>query len=103
MIGTDKNNFPNNLLLTNRKVVSLRKVFRNSSSKDIKLSKTQLSKIIELGGFIGGVLGTSMKFGLLLMKNVLTFLSLIMCMNTTLHNQVKGVHSYTLIKISNTN
>ena len=102
MIGTDKNNFPNNLLLTNRKVVSLRKVFRNSSSKDIKLSKTQLSKIIELGGFIGGVLGTSMKFGLLLMKNVLTFLSLIMCMNTPLYNQVKRVHSYTLIKISNT-
>ena len=102
MIGTDKNNFPNNLLLTNRKVVSLRKVFRNSSSKDIKLSKTQLSKIIELGGFVGGVLGPSMKFGLLLMKNVLTFLSLIMCMNTPLYNQVKRVHSYTLIKISNT-
>ena len=40
MIGTDENNFLYNLLLTDRKFVSLREAFANSSSKDIKLSKT---------------------------------------------------------------
>ena len=36
MIGSDKNDFPRNLLLTNRQVASLRKAFVSSSSKDIK-------------------------------------------------------------------
>ena len=48
MIGNsnDETNFPHELLLTNRQVVNLRKVFVNNSSADIKLSKTQLSKMI---------------------------------------------------------
>ena len=46
MIGTDKNNFPCNLPLKNGQVAVLCKTFANSSLKDMKLSKTQLSKII---------------------------------------------------------
>ena len=43
----DDTNFPHKLLLTNRQVANLCKVFANNSSADIKLSKTQLSKIIQ--------------------------------------------------------
>ena len=48
MIGNsdDETNFPHKLLLTNRQVANLRKAFANYLSTDIKLSKTQLSKMI---------------------------------------------------------
>ena len=46
IIGDNETNFPHELLLTNRQVSKLRKAFTNNSSTDIKLSKTQLSKII---------------------------------------------------------
>ena len=46
MIGDDETNFPHKLLLTNRQVANLRKVFANYLSTDIKLSKTQISKMI---------------------------------------------------------
>lgn len=36
----------------------------------MKLPKTQLSEIIKLGGFFGGLLGQSMKVRLPLMKSV---------------------------------
>ena len=39
----------NKLLLTNRKVSNLRKAIENNSSTDVKLSKTQLSKMIQSG------------------------------------------------------
>ena len=67
----DKTNFPNELLLTNRPVANLRKAFANNSSTDIKLSKTQLSKMIQSGGFLGRLLGPLLKTGLPLMKNVI--------------------------------
>ena len=41
MIGDNETNFPHTLLLTNRQVSDLRKVFSNHLSADIKLSKTQ--------------------------------------------------------------
>ena len=55
MIGDsdDKINFLHELLLTNRQVANLRKAFANKSSTDIKLSKTQISKMIKSGGFLG--------------------------------------------------
>ena len=55
MIGNsdDETDFPHKLLLTNRQVANLRKAFANYLSTDIKLSKTQLSKTIQLGGFLG--------------------------------------------------
>ena len=71
MIGDNETNFPHKLLLTNRQVANLRKAFANHSSADIKLSKTQLSKMIQSGGFLGRLLGTLLKTGLPLIKNVI--------------------------------
>ena len=58
-------------MLTNRQVLNLHKAFANKSSTDIKLSKTQISKMIRSGGFIGRLLGPLLKTGLQLMKNVI--------------------------------
>ena len=69
--SNDNTNFPHELLLTNRQVSSIRKAFANHSSTDIKSSKTQLSKMIQLGGFLGKLLGPLLKTGLPLMKSVI--------------------------------
>ena len=55
MVGNsdDKTNFPHKFLITDRQVSHLRNSFSNNSSRDIKLSKTQLSKMIQLGEFLG--------------------------------------------------
>ena len=66
-----KSNFPHELLLTNRQDVNLRKAFANNSSTDIKLSKTQLSKMIQSGGLVCRLFGPWLKAGLPLMKNVI--------------------------------
>ena len=52
MIGNsnDETNFPHKLLLTDTQVSKICKTFANSSSVNIKFSKTQLSKIVQLGG-----------------------------------------------------
>ena len=71
MIGNNKTNFPHQLLLTDRQVSNLRKSFANNSSTDIKLSKTQLSKMIQSGGFLGRLLGPLLKTRLPLIKNVI--------------------------------
>ena len=68
MIGDNENNFPRKLLLTNRKVANIRKAFDNHSSTDIKLSKSQLSEMIQLGGFLGRLLDPLLKTGLPLIK-----------------------------------
>ena len=71
MIGDNETNFAHKLLLTNRQVSNLRKAFSNHLSADIKLSKTQLSKMIQSGGFLGRLLGPLLKTGLPLIKNVI--------------------------------
>ena len=68
MIGGNEINFPHKLLLTNGHVSNLRKAFSNHLSADIKLSKTQLSKMIQSGGFLGRLLGPLLKTGLPLIK-----------------------------------
>ena len=59
MIGNsdDETNFLHRLLLTSRQVANLRKDFANHTSTGIKLSKTQLSKMIQLGGYLDRLLG----------------------------------------------
>ena len=71
MIGDNETNFPHKLLLTYRQVVNPRKVFENYLSTDIKLSKTQLSKMTQSGGFFGRLLGPLLKTELPLTKNVI--------------------------------
>ena len=67
----DETNLSLDFLLILRQVSKLRKAFANNLSTDIKLSNTQISKIVQLGGFIGRLLGLLLKNDLLLMKNVL--------------------------------
>ena len=73
--SNDNTNFPHELLLTNRQVANIRKAFAKNTSIDIKLSKTQLSKMIQSGGFLGNLLGKLtdplMKVEVPLAKNVL--------------------------------
>ena len=57
----DKINFLHELSLTNRQDANLHKAFANDSSTDIKLSKTQLSKMIQSEGFFGRLLGPLLK------------------------------------------
>ena len=73
MIGDsyDETNFPHKLL-TYRHISRLHKAFSNNSSANIKLSKTQLSKIVQSGGSLGKLLGRLMRVGLPLMKNGFT-------------------------------
>ena len=71
MIGDNEINFPHKSLLTNRQVLNLRKAFANNSSTDNKLSKTQLSKMIQSGGFLDRLLGPLLNQGLPLIKNVI--------------------------------
>ena len=69
MISDNETNFPYKLLLTNRQVASLRKAFANHLSKESKLSKTQLSKMIQSGEFLVRLLGPLLRTGLPLIKN----------------------------------
>ena len=77
MVGNsnDNTNFPHELLLTNRQVENICKAFANHLSTDIKLSKTQLSKMIQSGGFLGRLLGPLLKTGLPLTKSVIKSLA----------------------------
>ena len=72
--SNDNTNFPHELLLTNRQVANIRKAFAKNTSNNIKLSKTQLSKMIQSGGFLGNLLvklaGSLMKVAMPLAKNV---------------------------------
>ena len=71
MIGDNETNFHHQLLLIDRQVSNLRKAFANHSSTDIKLSKTQLSKMIQSRGFLGRLLGPLLKTRLPLISNVI--------------------------------
>ena len=63
MTGGNETNFPHKLL-SNRQVSNLRKVFANHLPTYIKLLKTQLSKMLQTGAFLGKLLGPLLKTGL---------------------------------------
>ena len=52
---------PHKSLLTNTQVSNVLKLFANGSSANIKFSKDQLSKMVQLGGFFGGLLKVLIK------------------------------------------
>ena len=66
---------PYELLLTTRQKAKLRNAFNSNMSTDLRLSKAQISKIIQSGGFLGSLLnklaGPLMKIAIPLAKNVL--------------------------------
>ena len=65
------NNLLHELLLTTRQTTKLRNAIENNMSIDIKLSKVQISKIIQSGRFLGRLLGLLLKTGLPLIKNII--------------------------------
>ena len=65
------NNLPYELLLKTRQTTKLRNEIENNLQTDIKLSKAQISKIIQSGRFLGKILGPLLKTGLSLLKSVL--------------------------------
>ena len=105
--SNDNTNFPHELLLTNRQVANIGKAFANHTSIDIKLSKTQLSKMIQSGGFLGNLLGKLagplMKVAMPLAKNVLAPLGISAAMSAidgSIKKKMLGSGTTTLI-ISN--
>ena len=65
------NNLPHELLLITRQKTKIRNAFNNNRSTDLKLSKAQINKIIQSGGFLSKLLGPLLKTGLPLIKNVI--------------------------------
>ena len=69
------NNLPHALLLTTIQTTKLRNAIKNNMSTDIKLSKAQISKLIQSGEFLGSLLskiaGPLMKAAVPLAKNIL--------------------------------
>ena len=65
------NDLPHDLLLTTRQKTKLRNAFNNNMSTGLKLSRAQISKIVQSGGFLGRLLGPLLKIGLPLIKNVI--------------------------------
>ena len=61
--------------MTTRQKAKVRNAFNNNMSTDLKLSRAQISKIIQSGGFLGSLLsklaGPLMKVAIPLAKNVL--------------------------------
>ena len=76
----DGNDLPHELLLTTRQKTKLRNAFNNNMSTDLTLSKAQISKIIQSGGFLGSLLsklaGPLMKVAIPLAKNILDSLGI---------------------------
>ena len=76
---------PHELLLTTRQNTKLRNATNNNLATDIKLSRAQIKKVIQSGGFLGKLLsklaGSLMKVAMPLAKNVLAPLGLTVAMS----------------------
>ena len=83
----NKDELPHELLLTTRQNTKLRNAINNNLATDIKLSKSQIKKLIQSGGFLGNLLsklaGQLMKVAIPLAKNVLAPLGLTAPMSAT--------------------
>ena len=69
--ANNETNFSHKLLLTNTQVWKICKAFKNGLTTNKFFSKSQLSKMVQLGGFSGKIFGTLIKEGLPLIGNVL--------------------------------
>ena len=107
MVGKSNNetNFPHKLLLTNRQTLSLRKTFANHTSADIKLSKTQLTKM-QKGGFLK-ILMPLLKSGLPFLKSVVKALGMLgliavaSAADAAINKKILGSGNHTTLIISN--
>ena len=92
----NKNEHPHELLLTTRQNTKLRNAISNNLTTDIKLSKAQIRKIIQSGGFLSKLLSKLarplMKVALPLAKNVLAPLGLTAAMSAIDGSIQKKIH-----------
>ena len=83
------------MLLTTRQNTKLRNAINNNLATDIKLSKAQIKKLIQSGGFLGKLLsklaGPLMKVSLPLVKNVLAPLGLTAAMSAN-DGSIQKIH-----------
>ena len=93
----NKDELPHELLLTTRQNTKLRNAINNILATDIKLSKAQIKKLIQSGGFLGKLLsklaGPLMKVAMTLAKNVLAPLGLtaaISAINGSIQKEIHG-------------
>ena len=92
----NKDELPHELLLTTRQNTKLRIAINNNLATDIKLSKAQIKKLIQSGGFLGKLLsklaGPLMKVAMPLTKNVLAPLGLTATMSAIDGSIQKKIH-----------
>ena len=92
----NKDELPHELLLTTRQNTKLRNAINNNLATDIKLSKAQIKKLVQSGGFLGKLLsklaGPLMKVALPLAKNVLAPLGLTVAMSAIDGSIQKKIH-----------
>ena len=100
----NKDNSPHELLLTKTQAAKLKKAINNNMSVDIKLSRAQIKKLIQSGGFVGTLLsklaGPLMKVAMPLAKNVLAALGLTAAMSAvdgSIQKKIHGSGTTTLI------
>ena len=90
------NNLPRELILTTRQTTKLRNSFESNMSTDIKLSKAQISKIIQSGRFLGSLLsklaGPLMKLAAPLVKSILDPLGVTAAMSAIDRSIQKKIH-----------
>ena len=87
---------PHELLLTTRQNTKLRNAINNNLATDIKLSKAQIKKLIQSGGFLSNLLSKLarplMKVATPLAKNVLAPLGLTAAMSAIDGSIQKKIH-----------
>ena len=92
----NKDELLHELLLTTRQSTKLRNAINNNLATDIKLSKAQIKKIKQSGGFLGKLLsklaGPLMKVAMPLAKNVLAPLGLTAAMSAIDRSVQKKIH-----------
>ena len=98
------NDLPNELLLTTRQKAKLGDAFNNNMSSDLKLSRAQISKIIQSGEFLGSLLsklaGPLMEVAISLAKNVLAPLGITVAdsaIDAGIQKKIHGSGTTTLI------
>ena len=93
----DGNDLPHELLLTTRQKTKLRNAFNNNMSTDLRLSRAQIPKIIQYGGFLGSLssklAGPLMKVAVFLGKNVLAPLGITAAASASDTGIQKKIHS----------
>ena len=101
------NDLPHDLLLRTRQKTKLRNELNNNMSTDFKLSRAQISQLIQSGGFLGSLLGKLagplMKVAIPLAKNVLAPLGITaaaLTIDAGIQNKIHGGSGTTTLIIS---